>query len=348
MMGRVAQCSVAGLMLASLTLAPAIVYADDTEAFYKANPQLTMVVGFGPGSGYDRWARFIAKHMAKYIPGKPTFVVKNMPGAGSIIAINHLANVAPKDGSVIAVFTRNAPSQALLGGTGIKFDPRTLAWIGSPTVPSRVCAILADSGISSVQDLRTKEVPVGGTGPATAPSFLPVVLNKLAGTKFKVIEGYRSSEEVHLALERKEVFGICQSFPSIYMLNPDWVNSGRLKVMFNMETNRNPKLKDVPTIFEFMDDKRSQQILQFISSSTEFGRPFAAPPGIPKNRLAALRKAFDQTMRDEAFVKEGSKLEMDISPLSGEDLEKLVANLYQIPRPVIDEAKALMGNQKGE
>ncbi|MFM1814601.1 MAG: hypothetical protein RLZ98_1296 [Pseudomonadota bacterium] len=336
----------AAAALAMLPISQAGAQADDTASFYRANSQITMIVGFGPGSGYDRWARFIARYMPKYIPGNPTFIVKNMPGAGSVIAINHLANVAPKDGSVIAVFTRNAPSQALLGRSGIKFDPRTLGWIGSPTVPSRVCALLADSGVASVEELRKKEVPVGGTGPATAPSFLPIVLNRLAGTKFKVVEGYRSSEEVHLALERKEVFGICQSFPSIYMLNPEWVNSGKLRVLFNMESKRNPKLKGVPTIFEYMTDKKDKQILQFISSSTEFGRPFAAPPGLPAARLAALRQAFDATMQDEAFIKEAAKQGMDVSPRTGAELEQLVTELYEIPKPVQDEARALMGKGK--
>lgn len=316
--------------------------AQDAEAFYKKNNQMTLIVGFGAGSGYDRWARSVARHYPEHIPGKPNIIVKNMTGAGSLVAANHLANVSPKDGSVIGVFTRNIPAQALIGREGVKFDPREFGWIGSPTISSRVCVVLDDTGIKSVEDLRQKEVPVGGTGPTSAPSFMPVVLNNLLGTKFKVIEGYRSSEEVHLALERGEVSGICQSYSAVQKLHPEWLEQGKLRVLFNMETKRNPKLDGVPSVFEFIEEKENRQILQFITASTEFGRPFAAPPGISEERLEVLRTAFNATMKDPDFLKEAEKQKMDVVVTTGKELETLVKELYEIPQPVVEKARALM------
>ncbi len=338
-----------GLLSGTLVVTPVLLtvaHAEDTAAFYKANNTITLLVGFGPGSGYDRWARFVARYWPKHIPGNPKIVVKNLPGAGSLRALNHLANVAPKDGTVIGVFTRNAPSHALLGRKGVKYDPKVLGWIGSPTIAGRVCAVFADTGVKSVGDLQKKTVHVGGTGPATVPTFLPNVLNKLVGTKFKVVEGYQSSEEVHLAMNRNEVSGICQSYPSLQKLSGQALKSKKLRVLFNMETKRNPKLPDVPSIFEHIKTDKGRQVMQFIALSTELGRPFAAPPGLPKERLAALRKSFDDTMKDANFNKEARKLRMEVVPVSGADLEKLVQNLYTIPKDVAKEAKKLMGKKK--
>lgn len=320
--------------------------AQSTEDFYRQNKQITIYVGFGPGSGYDRWTRTVAHHMGKHIPGNPHFIIKNMPGAGSLVAANYVYNVAPKDGSALGAFSRNLPAQALIGRKGVKYDPRKFGWIGSPTIASRVCAVMAATKITSVDHVLNKEVIMGGTGPATAPSFIPVVLNTLLGTKFKVVEGYRSSEEVHLAMERGEVSGICQSAAAINKLHPEWVKSGKLRILFNLETTRNPQLNGAPSIFEYIKDKDNKQTLQFITSSTELGRPLVAPPGLPQARLAALRAAFDATMKDPAFLKVTARQKMVVIPKSGAELAALVNALYTIPQATVKKARALMAMGK--
>ncbi len=320
--------------------------AQSAGDFYRQNKQITIFVGFGPGSGYDMWTRFVARHMTRHISGKPNIIIKNMPGAGSLIAANYVYNVVPKDGTALGAFSRNLPAQALIGRKGVKFDPQKFGWIGSPTIASRVCAVLADTKVRTVDDARRIQVMMGGTGPASAPSFMPAVLNKLLGTKFKVIEGYRSSEEVHLAMERGEVSGICQSLAAIRKLNGAWVKSGKIRILFNMETRRNPQLTGVPSIFEFIKDKENRHTLQFITSSTEFGRPLVLPPGVPKGRLDTLRQAFDATMKDTAFLNEAVRLRMDVVATSGVQLTAMVEGLYRIPASVVKKARALMPSRK--
>jgi len=320
--------------------------AQSTEDFYRRNKQITIFVGFGPGSGYDVWTRLVARHMIRQIPGEPNIIIKNMPGAGSLTAANYVYNVATKDGTALGAFSRNLPGQALIGRKGVKFDPRKFGWIGSPTIASRVCAVLSKTKVRSVDDARKTQVMMGGTGPASAPSFMPVVLNRLVGTKFKVIEGYRSSEEVHLAMERGEVSGICQSLAAIQKLSADMLKDGRIQILFNMETRRNPQLSGVPSVFEFIKDSDSKHTLQFITSSTEFGRPLVAPPGLTTARLDALRRAFDATMKDPAFLSEAGRLKMEVVPTSGAELSAMVDELYRIPESVVKKARALMASRK--
>ena len=331
-------------MLIAGTIQPAT--AQNTEDFYRLHKQITIYVGFGPGSGYDQWARTVAHHIGKHIPGNPNLIIKNMPGAGSLVAANYVYNVAPKDGTALGAFSRNLPAQALIGRKGVKYDPRKFGWIGTPTIAGRVCAVLAATKISSINDVLTKQVMMGGTGPSTAPSFIPVVLNSLLGTKFKVIEGYRSSEDVHLAMERGEVSGICQSAAAINKLSSDWVKSGKLRILFNLETTRNPQLKGVPSIFESIKDEDNKKTLLFITSSTELGRPLVGPPGLPRARLAALRAAFDATMKDPAFLKVAERQKMEVIPKSGTELAALVTELYKISPTVVKKARALMAMGK--
>lgn len=332
-----AAVSVAVLGLSSYEAA-----ADDAEAFYKQNKLITLTVGFGPGSGYDVWARLVARHMANHVPGAPKIIVKNQPGAGSLVAANHLYNVAPKDGTVIGTFSRNLPSQALIGQKGVRFDPRQFGWIGSPETSSRVCAVAAGDKVRAFKDVRAHEVLMGGMGPATAPSFVPRVLNELMGTKFKVIEGYHGAADINLAMQRGEVNGICQSYATVRNLNPEWIKSGKMVFLFNMETRRNPQIGGVPSIFEFVENAETRQVLQFMAANTELGYPFAAPPGVPAERLAALRAAFDRAVANETFRKEAERQKLDVQPTSGADLAAAVRGLYEIPDSVVKKAQSLM------
>ena len=327
--------------LIALSACPAA--AQRADDFYQRTKQVTIYVGFGPGSGYDVWAHFIARHLGRHIDGQPVFIIKNMPGAGSLTAANFLFNVAPKDGTAIGTFSRNLPAQALIRKKGVKFDPREFGYVGSPYVASRVCVALASAGARTIAELQQKQVIMGGSGPSTAPSFVPRLINELLGTKFKVVEGYNSAAELHLAMERGEVSGVCQSFATIRNFDPAWLKSGKLLPLFNLESKRNPQLNGAPSIFEYVKKPDDRQTLQFIMSSTELGIPFAAPPGIPAARLAVLRKAFDATMKDPKFNEEAARQNLEVVPTEGAELKTLVDDLYKIPEPIIKRARALMG-----
>ena len=313
--------------------------------FYTKNNRLTLLIGFGAGTGYDVWGRLLTQHMVKYLPGKPTFIMQHMPGAGSLTMANYLYNVAPKDGTVIGSFSRNLPSQVMIGLPNANLDPRQFGYIGSPELPVRICVALASSGVTTVEQLRRTEVIMGGTGITTVPTFMPPLINKLAGSKFKVIDGYKSADDVYLAIERGEVHGICQGYAPIMSRLGDGIRAGRINFLFNFEERRDPLLKGAPSIFEFIDEEEDRQMLRFINSSTELGRPYAAPPAIPPDRLRLLRQAFESAVKDPDFLRDAQKLELDITVITGQGLEKLVNDLYNIPKPIVERANALISTK---
>jgi tripartite-type tricarboxylate transporter receptor subunit TctC len=319
-------------------------FGQSVEDFYKKNNTVTILTGFGPGTGYDNWARVVAQYMAKYMAGRPTFLVKAMPGAGSLLMANHLYNQAPKDGTVIGVFSRQLPFQAMLGVVeNARFDPRAFAYIGSPEKsPTVVCAAMVASGVTSVEDLQRRELLVGGTGPATGPSFLPVIVNQVAGTKFKVIEGYPGTSDVYLAMERGEVGGVCQGLEPLVAGMQERMKRGELRVLFNFEEKRVASLPGVPSIFEYLKDQESRQIMAFVNSSPQIGRPFAAPPGVPSDRLAALRSAFEKALADPGFAADAAKMQLEAGLVTGPEIERIVNDSYALPKSVMEKAAAMM------
>lgn len=332
------------IVFAGLTLfATGAVHAQPADEFYKRKQTLELIAGAGPGSTYAVWGQVVARYMTKYLPGAPTIVVKAMPGGGGIVAANYLYSVAPKDGSVIGTFSRNLPFQAYLGGEkSISFDPRQFHWLGSVEASVRTCAVLAKAGVRNVNELKQKEVVVGGTGPGSGQSFLPSVVNTLVGTKFKVVDGYRSAEEIHLAIDRGEVSGICGGHDTIVRNQQAKLDSGEMIVLFNLERQRNPALNGVPSIAEFITEPESRQLFAFITSPVEMGRPFVAPPGVPTDRVGALKSAFEQAVADPAFVAETAKLKLELSVTKGEQLAATVDELYATPKPVVEKALKIM------
>lgn len=331
----------AGCALA-LAFAAASAAAQGVEQFYRSNNQIRMLIGFNAGDGYDVWGRLLGRHMGRHIPGNPSFVAQNMPGAGSVNVGNYLYDVAPRDGSVMGTFSRNLPSQALVGLQGIRFDPRRFGWVGSTEISSRVCIVNAKLPVRTIEDLKTRETVMGGTGLGSAPSFLPVVINEVLGTRFKVIHGYRGASDVLLAMEKGEAEGMCQSYSSLLTTRPHWFADGTVRILFNTESQRNPRLPDVPSIYEFIKDAEARQIMTYFTSSTDFGRPFVVPPGVPPERLRALRAAFDATVKDPAFLEEADKQKLEVTPKSGAELQALVDELFQTPKHLIDKAVALV------
>ena len=309
--------------------------------FYK-NKQIRIIVGNPAGGDYDMGARTLARFMTRYLPGSPTMVVQNMPGASGIVTANHLYNVAPKDGSVFGSFSRNLPGQAALGRDTIKADPRLYGWIGGSSFPSRVCIVNATSPVKSFDDLFTTEVIVGSSGAGSGLSILPTVLNKVLGTKFRVIEGYRGSTDVVLAMERGEAQGICHTFSSFRNAHADLITEGKVRILLNSEESVFPFAPNVPSVHSYAKTEAQRQLMRFAFSSVEFGRPYVTPPGVPAERLAALRKGFADGLNDPELIAESDKLQLDMSFRPPEMLEKLVAQLYATPKDIIDQALEMM------
>lgn len=327
----------ATLLLAMLATTAAS--ADPVAEFYKGR-QIRLIVGGEAGSEYDTWARFIARHMGRHIPGQPTFIVNNMPGGGQIIATNFLFNIADKDGSVMGMVSRNLPYLALTGAPTLKGDARQFHWLGSPERANRVCAAIDTSAVKTADDLVTKELLVGGTGAGAGTTAVPVLLSRLLGLKLKVIDGYRGSPAVMLAMERGEVEGVCLSIEALRGSKPEWLKSGRLRVLFNLERDTVPGL-NAPTVFKFTTTDRQRQILDVLNSGSDFGRPVVAPPGTPPERAAALRKALAAMVDDPELKADAAKGGYQPGLISGEAMTERLAALLRTPKDIVQETERL-------
>lgn len=320
---------------AALFMLPVIIscaHAQEDD-FYRGR-QMKAIVSTAAGGDYDNWIRLITRHWVKHIPGEPTFVIQNMPGAGGIIAANSFYHTAPRDGSAVAMIGRNLPFQALMKADGIRFDPLKFNWIGSPELTSRVCVAMDDASVKKAEDLFTTELIVGGAGAGTAVTTTPKLLATLLGMKFRIVEGYGSASNVQLAMEKGEVKGICQTVSSLRAFRPGWLENGKMRVLFNME--RAPLSEfNAPTIHSFAKTPEQRQILTIYSSSVELGRPVIAPPETPAQRVALLRKSFASTLSDPAFMDEARRLNLEVSLVPGEELKSLVEELMATPPEVL-------------
>jgi len=310
--------------------------AQTPEEFYRGK-QVRFIVGTAAGQEYDLWARMIARHMRRHIPGNPTIIVENMPGAGHVIAANYLYDIAPRDGTVIGMVSRNIPDAAILKLPGVRFDPRKFNWLGSPEVAHRVLIVSTASGITKAEDLFERELIIGAVGAGQAVTTAPILLKNILGMKLKVVTGYHAPQDVLLAMERGEVGGVVETIATMKGKRGQHVLSGHVRLLLNMEKERVPEF-GVPSIFEFIKKEEDRQIFQFLSSSMEMGRPLLTPPDVPADRLAALRKAFLATMTDPEFVKEADAAGMEITAKTGEELAALVNAEMQIPQAIIEKA----------
>jgi tripartite-type tricarboxylate transporter receptor subunit TctC len=301
-----------------------------------AGKTVHMIIGFGPGGGYDMWGRIVARHIGKHLPGTPSVVPQNMPGAGSFVATSHIYNTAPKDGTVMAIIARDAALGPLTGATGARFDATKLSWIGTPTTETNVCIAYHTAKVKTAQDLFTQELVVGDTGPGTGTRAYPKALNELIGTKFKVVGGFPSSADVFLAMERGEVDGICESLDSVKNRRPDWIPKKTISVLFQGGVSPDPELKDVPFVLDLAHNAEQKQAIEFLYAGQGIGRPFVAPPGLPPQRLQMLRDAFDATMKDPEFVADARKNKLDVEPENGAHLAALIDRIYATPKPIIE------------
>ena len=313
--------------------------ADAVKDFY-AGKQIRAIVGLPPGNDYDTWVRLLARHWGDFIPGHPTFIVQNMPGAGQIIAANYIYNQAPRDGTVITMTERSLPYQVLIGTPNLRFDPQKFNWIGSPEQTNRACAAIAGAPVQKAEDLFTHELLMGGDGAGTSVTNTPLLLSKLLGMKFKVIDGYASGTQIVLAMEKGELGGICQTTAGLENVRPGWIASGKFKILFTMEHDPVPELH-VPTIYQFTKTDEQRQIIGLYDSSLELGRPLIAPPDVPADRVEALRRSFDAMMADPAFLADAHKLKFHITLRKGEALQSFVDQLMATPKSVVEKVKEL-------
>ena len=250
-----------------------------------AAKSVAMIIGFGPGGGYDLWGRTVGRHIGRHLPGAPTVIPQNMPGAGSYAAASYIFNIAPKDGSVLGIIARDAALGPLSGATGARFDPTRLSWIGTPTKETNVCVAYHTSQVKSVLDLYDKQLIVGDTGPGTGTRSYPKALNELLGMKFKLVGGFPASSDVFLAMERGEVEGICESLDSIKIRRPDWIPTRKISILFQGGAEPNPELDGVPFVLDLALTGEQRQALEFLYAGQGIGRPFVAPPDLPPDRL---------------------------------------------------------------
>lgn len=307
-----------------------------------AGKSVSMIIGFGAGGGYDLWGRTVGRHIGRHLPGAPTVIPQNMPGAGSYAAASYIFNIAPKDGTVLGIIARDAALGPLSGATGARFDPTRLSWIGTPTKETNVCIAYHTSQVKSVLDLYEKQLIVGDTGPGTGTRSYPKALSELLGMKFKLVGGFPASSDVFLAMERGEVEGICESLDSIKIRRPDWIPTKKISILFQGGAEPNPELDGVPFVLDLALTGEQRQAIEFLYAGQGIGRPFVAPPDLPADRLKMLRDAFNATMTDPAFVAEAQKSKLDLEPEDGEHLAVLIAKIYATPKPIVDKITSLI------
>lgn len=314
------------IVVGLLCLAPHLANADSVASFYK-DRQLTLKVGSSPGGGYDRVARSVASHLGKHIPGNPTIVVQNVPGAGSLVLANQIANTAPKDGSVIGLVQNGMLVAPLLTPGQAKFTMQQLTLIGSPAPETQIVVVSRSSPARTIEDVLTKEIVVGASAAGTGIHDMSLAMNALLGTKFKIVAGYKGTNDIDLAIERGEVQGYgAQGWGSIRSRNMAQVKNGDLRILAQYGTKKHPELAHVP-VFALPRNEIDRQAVLLMWARPAIGRPFIAPDGVPAERVMALRTAFMATMKDPAFLDEARKSGLEVNPLSGEELEEIVKEL---------------------
>ena len=325
-------CCIAVAALAVLPPSPG--RAQAPAEFYKGK-SVDVHIGYSGGGGYDVYARALARHMDRHIPGRPTLVPKNMPGAGSLVLANWLYNVGPKDGTAFGMIGRGTGFDPLLGSTKAQFDATKFNWLGSMNNEVSVCVAWHTTGITKLEQVLTKELVVGGTGPAADTDQFPKVLNAALGTKFKIVTGYPGGNDIDLAMERGEVQGRCGwSWSSVIATHKNWLDEKKINILVQISLSKHPDLPNVPLIMDYAKTDEQKQIFKLVVARQPMGRPFLAPPGVPADRVAALRKAFMETMKDSQFLAEAGKAKLEINPVSGEEVQHIVQDVYKTPKPV--------------
>jgi tripartite-type tricarboxylate transporter receptor subunit TctC len=317
-------------LTSALCVMSSLSYGQTAEEFYRGK-NMDFIIGFSVGGGYDLYARTVARFIGDHIPGKPKVVPKNMIGAGSRVAAAYVYGVAPKDGLTLATADQSIPLEQSLGDKGISFDARQFTWIGNPIVDNNVIATWYTAGVKTIDDARQREVTMGATGYNTSAQY-PQVSNSLLGTKFKIIMGYPGGAEVNLAMENGEVAGRgSNSWASYKATKPEWVRDHKLDILFQIGLKKASDLQDVPLLMDLGTNEEDRAALKLVSAPPSIGRPVFSTPNVPQERTKALRAAFDEMVKDPAFLADAKTLNLDIDPISGEELQRIVEDIINAP-----------------
>jgi tripartite-type tricarboxylate transporter receptor subunit TctC len=300
--------------------------------------EINLYVGSAPGGPYDAYARLISRHLGRHLPGNPSIVVQHMPGASGRRLMGFISNVAPKDGTAIATAQRALPFDPLMGNES-HFDVDKIAWLGSANNETNVCMAWHSSAIQTIEDVRSREMVVGTSGPSSTDSIYPNVLSYLHGMKFKVVGGYKAATETHIAMERGEVDGRCGiSWDTLQALSADWLRDRKIRILVQIGLDKVPELVNVPSVFDLSKTEEERQIWALWAAPNKMGRPFFAPPGMAPDRVELLRRAFDATMKDPELVADAKKMNLAVDGITGEQVAALLKQVYATPKAVVEKA----------
>jgi len=333
-----------GLLAALLTCAGVStgLAADD---FYKGKT-IDLVIGYTPGATYDLYARLMSRHLGDHIPGNPRIVPRNLAGAGSRVAVNYIYNVAPQDGTALGTADQSLAVEQAMGDKQLAVDVNKLQWIGNPVVSNNTSVAWHTSQIRSVDDARVREVTMGATGSSTSSQY-PRLMNALLGTKFKVILGYPGANDINLAMERGEVAGKgSDSWAAWKATRPDWLRDKKINILVQIGLTKNPEMGDTPLLMDLAKNDEDRQVMKLLSTSVVIGRPLFAGPGVPAERVSMLRRAFDETMKDADFIRDAKEGKMDLDPVSGADLQKLIGEIVATPKHIADRLIDIIGGSQ--
>jgi tripartite-type tricarboxylate transporter receptor subunit TctC len=337
---RLLDCFVASFLAMTFALAPA--HAEDVASFYRGK-QIRFIVGSAPGGTYDLLARIVARHIGAHVPGNPSIIVQNQPTAGGLLMVNQLYTLGPNDGTAVGVPLNGIPAAPLLQPSAARFAAAKLIWLGSTHSEPYVAYVWHTAPVQSLDELTTKPLVVGATTPGTTMNDFPALTNAILGTKFKIVPGYASTPQMNEALERGEVEGVAGF--GWFALNaqvPQWVPDKKIKIIAQFGLTRSRILPDVPLMLDLAKSQADRQALAMLFGRTEYGRPYFLPPGVPAERVEALRRAFDATMKDAGFMAEASKIGFAVDPLTGEQVQALVAALADTPSEVVARVRAAL------
>jgi tripartite-type tricarboxylate transporter receptor subunit TctC len=339
-----ALATAASAALAS-ALAAALLLPQPAQAGASIDRPIVVYVGGSAGGGIDLYARLIARHIGRHIPGAPTVTVQDMPGAGGIKAANYLAKVAPRDGTVLGSFSGGPILEPLTGARHPGYGMDEFTWIGAVTKDVSVCVSWGPSPFKSIDDVIEKQMIVAGTGSGSESDLWPKVVNDTVGTKFKIITGYPGTQETLLAMENGEVDGRCGwAWSSLKASKPEWLRDGKINLLIQIALQKNPDLAKVPFIFDLLSKEEDRQLLALLVGPSGMSRPYVGPPGLPAETSALLRRAYDATMTDPAFLTDAAKMQVDVAPTTGEEAERLVHRIYATPPAVLERAKKLLNH----
>jgi tripartite-type tricarboxylate transporter receptor subunit TctC len=326
---------------AALFLSMNVSHAEDAASFYRGKT-ITLTAGFNPGGGADTYARLVARHLGQHVAGHPNVVVKNMQGAGSVIAANYIYNISAKDGTELGLFAGKIIVDPLMGGTQYKYDSGKFNWIGAPSSDSNVCVSSLKSSFKTIKDVLKRQMVTGAAGSSTLD--FPRVLNAVIGTKFKIVKGYRGSAALRLAMSRGEIEGFCGvGYNSIRTAG---LANGKSNILIQMGQSKSPNMPKVPFVFDYAKSDADRHLFRLVFGWLDLERPIAAPPGVPADRVAALRAGFDAAMKDSALLADAKKIKVGIAPMSGANIAKFVEEVSKTPRSVTTRAAKILVRKK--